>query len=218
MILRDAFFFMVLAEKEMENLNKFVAIHKFENEDFSEDNYSKAMHMNTNIGSFCRTALLNFYSFIEAFINGIGLDHLYKNGQKLVSKDQELLKGKNKDNYSSLEKKIEQFPQIIRPDKKRVLIVTDISQRKDPFKTFFDEGKEIRDSAVHFSALKEPIVRRPDEWLAEVKQYSKVSLDVAKYFWEACYQTKKYPDYMDILDYDILKNIALKRLAVSYES
>jgi len=218
MILRDAFFFLVLAEKEMESFNQFITLSKIGKNALNEGSYSRMMYMNTNIGSFCRTALVNFYSFVEAFVNGIGLDHLFKNNQKLESKDQEILQGKYKGSYISLEKRLEQFPQIIRPDRKRVLIVTDLSQRKEPYKTFFDEGKEIRDSAVHFSALKEPIVRKPDEWLAKVKQYSKVSLNVAKDFWEASYQTKRYPDYMDLLDYDTLYKIALKRLSISYET
>jgi hypothetical protein len=217
MILRDAFFFLALAEREMESFNQFITFSKIGKNGLDDDSYSKAMNMNTNIGSFCRTSLVNFYSFVEAFVNGIGLDHLFKNSQKLESKDQEMLRGKYKGSYISLEKRLEQYSQIIRPDRKRVLIVTDLSQRKEPYKTFFDEGKEIRDSAVHFSALKEPIVRKPDEWLRKVKQYSKVSLNVAKDFWEASYQTKKYPDYMDLLDYDILYKIALKRLSVTYE-
>lgn len=210
--LRDAFFFMILAEKELENLEKMRLSEKFENSNFSSKEYEMARIWNANVGTFCRTAHLNFYSFVEAFINGIGLDHLFVHTSTLSKDQQELLQGKKKNSFLSLEKKVEIFHEIIRPDKKKVIVTTDPNQIKEPFKTFFDECKEIRDSSVHFSALKEPIVRKPQEWIEKVHIYSKVALEAARAFWTACYETDKYPDYLDLLDYEILKKIALERI------
>jgi hypothetical protein len=214
-IIRDAFFFLLMAHKEMKKLKAFVARPNSQSV-LSNKKYSRAMLINTNIGSFCRTAHLNFYSFVEAFVNGVGLDYLYKNKSCLNQKDQDILMGRVNNKYISIERKIELYPQIIRPDKKRVLFLTDSHQIKFPFKKFFTEGKNLRDSSVHFSSLKEPIVRRPQEWLEKADEYSKLSLEVAKEFWEACYQTKKYPDYLDLLDYSILTNIASKRYEESF--
>lgn len=212
MILRDAFFFLVLAEKELEKIEKMAQAEKWGSKKYSNKEIEIARIGNLNVGTFCRTAHLNFYSFVEAFVNGIGLDHLFVHAAKLTRHEQELLQGKKKNSHISLEKKIEKFHEIIRPDGIKVIITTDPNQIKEPFKTFFDECKEIRDSSVHFSALKEPIVRRPHEWMEKVHLYSKLSLEVAMAFWSACYINKNYPDYLDILDYKILRNIALKRV------
>ena len=210
-ILRDAFFFLVLAEQQLE---KLLSLQKVGNmalpKDLEEARYERGMIYNSNVGTFSRMSLLNFFSFIEAYVNGIGLDHLYNNGSRLEINERETLTGKKKDKYLSLERKIELYQQIIRPDKK--LQMTDPNQCEEPFRSFFRECKEIRDASVHFSALKAPIVRRPNEWIDKVNEYAKITLDLAKKFWDACYSSEKYPNYLDILDYDVHKGLALKRL------
>lgn len=213
MILRDAFYFISLAERELSVLNKIADVAKSKGvTQVDEEEYSIATTHNLNIGTFSRSALLNLYSFVEAFVNGVGLDHLYNNAAKLSQSDIEMLQGKKRNSYLSLEKKLELFHRIIRPDGRQLFSANDKAQRKEPFLSFFDECKEIRDSAVHFSALKAPIVRKPHDWVEKAQTYGRISLEVAKTFWTACYDSKKFPDYLDTLNYDILKSISNQRV------
>jgi hypothetical protein len=142
---------------------------------------------------------MHFYSFVEAFVNGIGLDHLYTQSDMLTQNEKDILTGKQNDNYLSLEKKIEKFHQIIRPDKKQVFNSTNKKLQKEPFLTFFNECKEIRNSSVHYSPLKAKIVLPPLEWLEKVKNYAQKTLSISKVFWNACYINRKFPDYIDLL-------------------
>jgi len=212
-LLRDAFFFILLAEKEFTKLEASAKL--IIQNGFSQSERDKAMGYNFNIDTYSRNALLNLYSFVEAFVNGVGIDYLYKNKTTLSSKDLETLKGKDGKNNLSLQKKIELFHKIIRRDKKQVLNTTDKAQIKEPFITFFNECKSLRDSSVHYSPLKETITKNPKEWIEKLKAHSNICLEVSKQFWKACYDTDKYPDYLDLLDADILRKIALKRVEIN---
>ena len=209
-LLRDSFFFIVLAEKEFLKLE--TSAKMIEQNGYNQVERSEAMGYNFNIDTYSRNALLNLYSFVEAFVNGVGIDYLYKNKSSLSDKDSETLKGTVGKNNLSLQKKIELFHQIIRNDHKQVLNISDKVQIKEPFITFFNECKSLRDSSVHFSPLKESITKPPKEWINKLKLHSNVCLDVAREFWKACYDTDKSPDYLDLLDSEHLRTIANKRI------
>ena len=211
-ILRDAFFFLLKAEIELHKLEMLVKELKDKNQQFTSADRDRLYVYNSNVGTYCRTSLLMFYSFIEAYVNGIGLDHLWTHSSQLTENEKETLKGLYGKNYLSLEKKLEKFHMIIRPDRKQQFITTDKNQLQEPFITFLKDCKEIRNSSVHYSPLKARIIRKPHEWYVKVIEYSKTTLEVAKVFWDACYVDKKYPNYLDILDYEILKGIAQQRI------
>lgn len=212
-LLRDAFFFLVIAQNEQEKLGQWARSHELVYRQLTTSDREKAAVLNSNVGTFCRMSLLNLYSFVEAFVNGIALDHLYNQSNNLTDREKELLTGKSKKNYLSLEAKLEKFHQIIRPDKNIVFVTTSKLQQKEPFFTFFSEFKEIRNSSVHYSPLKAGIILQPQVWIEKIKKYAENTLLVAKAFWEACYTDRKVPDYLDLLDYDILLKIAIDRFA-----
>lgn len=212
-ILRDAFFFLVKAEIELENLISIEEKFKSNRQQPAKEDLNRAYVLNSNVGTYCRTSLLTQYSFIEAYINGIGSDYLWNNTSQLSEKDKKVLTGTDGKNYISLEKKLEKYHLIIRGDGNKQFVTTSKEQLKEPFTTFLNECKEIRNSSVHYSPQKAQIIRKPHEWHEKANHYAKVSLEVARVFWHACYPGKKYPDYLDLLDYDILMDIAKQRVA-----
>ena len=156
--------------------------------------------------------MLSFYAFVEAFVNSIGIDFAARNTSTLTADEIEILHGKKRGRYSSLEKKMESFQKIIRPDRKNQIVLTDSRQRKEPFITFLSNIKEVRDASAHFSTGKASIWRSPQEWVDFAELTSKVSIAVASKFWEACYVGKHKPDYLLGLDYVALLDFAKERL------
>lgn len=210
-LLRDAFYFIVLGEKQierLENLRKQGARSYSNKQDF----YNKGSSINMNVGTFSRTCLLNAYSFVETYINSIGYDYYMKNKNELAPSIAELLLGKKNGRYLSLEKKMEVILSIINHGS--TINLSDKNQIHEPYKFFFDECKEVRDASVHYSPIKAAIIRQPFEWIEKAQKYLFASLEVAKDYWKKCYPNQGYPDYLDLLDYQILKEIALKRYNV----
>jgi hypothetical protein len=159
---------------------------------------------------------MSFFSFVEAFVNSVGFDASLRKKDRISPEEEEILHGKKKGRFISLEYKIEKFPAILRLDKKTPIILSDPKQRREPFKSFFEQVKEIRDASVHFSPKKEPIWRKPDDWLEQAISTSKISLEVALEFWKACYPDSTGPLYLNKLDYE--KNINEARTRVGMKN
>jgi len=214
-LLSDAFFMLVLAEESHKNMHNFAA----KMEANYEKNQSKEVYKflslsNQNVATYSRISILSFFAFVEAFVNSIGFDASLKRRDKISPEELELLHGKKKGKFISLEYKMEKFPPIIRIDKKMPIILSDSKQRREPFITFFKQIKEIRDASVHFSPRKEAIWRKPDDWLEKANSTSKISLEVALEFWKACYPNSDGPLYLNKLNYEKNLNEARKRVEI----
>jgi hypothetical protein len=211
-LMQDAFFFLIRAEKETKLLIDLIPeMNRTKKEGYPDtDLYHKALNVKLNACSYARNSILNFYSFIECFVNSIGYDYFLRNGN-LNQNEKEILQGQKNGNYVSLEYKIEKIHQIVRADHKQILSILDSKQLREPFLTFFAECKEIRDSAMHYSPNKKSIWLKPTDWTDKAKIYSQVTINVAKEFWKACYPTKDYPSYLQELDYVDCYETANKR-------
>lgn len=209
-LLEDAFCMLVLAENTYTTMYQKRAEIK---ENYPEEEVIKNLRVfNQNVCTYSRLGFLSFFAFVEAFVNGIGYNFKCKNEVLLANKEKELLLGKKNNSYLSLLSKMEKFPSIIRDDKKSPLILSDNKQIKEPFKTFFEELQKIRDSSVHFGPNKEKIWRGPDEWLAKVKQMSKLCIEISNEFWKSCYPKRENPKYMYNLNYQEVYDSARNRM------
>ena len=74
-LLRDAFYFYVLAEQELEKLHKIRLHLKYSPKNELKRIYPEASIINLNTCSFARTTILQLYSFFETFIN-LSLIHI----------------------------------------------------------------------------------------------------------------------------------------------
>lgn len=212
-LLSDAFFMLVLAEESHKNMHNYAAkIEENYEKNESKEVYKFFSLLNQNVATYSRLSILSFFSFIEAFVNSVGFDAGLKKRYILSSEEHELLHGKKKGRFVSLEYKMEKFPSILRLDKKTPIILSDPKQIREPFKSFFEQIKEIRDASVHFSPKKEAIWRKPDDWLEKAISTSKISLGVALEFWKACYPNSDGPLYLNKLDYE--KNLREARTRV----
>lgn len=210
-LMDDSFFFLVKAEKE---LNSLLELHselkKTEKNGYaSEEIYLKARAFNLNVCSYARTSILTFYSAVECFANSIGNDFLLRNIKNLTTTNIEILKGKKNNKYITLETKFKLLSEIINTSGSKT---TKLDFGKEPFKTFFNEFKTIRDSSVHYSPLKSPIWKKPVDWVEDARKYSKIVMDVVQKFWSACYPTKIFPYYLKELDYNKFYNDVVNRI------
>ena len=217
--LDDGFFFLVKAERELELLlslgKKFRETIKEGHR--SEEAYFRTRTINLNTCSYGRNSILNLYSFIECFINGIAFDYYLRNKDSLNTREIETLHGRRKGGFLSLEYKLEKYPAIIREDKKQVLHITDPKQLKEPFRTLVTECKMLRDSAMHYAPNKEAVWRRPTDWVEKARKYSRSIIQSAQSFWTACYPDKEFPFYLRDLNYEKCHEGAEKRFSETEE-
>jgi len=217
-LLRDAFYLLELAEESFINLNVYGdEINKYGQKDI-EDGMTTLTLLNYDVGLYSRLCIVNFFSFIEAFINSVGYDYYLRNQYNLSPENIEILNGKKNNRYLSLESKIEKYPSIIREDKLSPIIISDPSQLKEPFKTFIYSIKAIRDSSMHYAPSKEPIWQKPLDWLENVRNSSRLCIDVAREFWISCYPSRGQPGYLHELNYDIHISMAKKRIKARNDS
>jgi hypothetical protein len=214
-LISDAFFMLVLAEESHNNMHNHAAkIKENYGENTQKEVYKFLSLLNQNVATYSRLSILSYFSFVEAFVNSIGFDASLKIRDRLSPEEQELLHGKKKGRFISLENKMEKFPSIIRLDKKTPIILSDSKQSREPFKSFFEQIKEIRDASVHFSPNKEAIWRKPDDWLEKAISTSKISIEVSLEFWKACYPSSDGPLYLNKLDYEKNLHEARTRLGM----
>lgn len=212
-LLRDAFFMLIQAEKTYNDMNEYYdAFKKIKDDIENAEEQSILSNRNQTVSTYSRLGVLSFYSFVESFINSIGYDFYLRNYSQLEDGEIDLLKGLKKGNFIKLESKIENIQKIIRNDKKAIIVVTDSKQLKEPFKSLFTAIKEIRDSSVHYSPLKEKIWYKPDDWIKYINKTAKTSIDAAIEFWSACYPDQPLPEYLHELNYDKHVKIAENRL------
>jgi hypothetical protein len=211
-LLHDAFFMLASAEETFTNMNEIAGKMDKLGKEKAAVNLDKIYLANSNVAAYSRLCIISFFSFIEAFVNSVGYDFYLQNLSALSSGENEILQGKKKGHLVSLEYKIEKYPSIIRPDKKSPLVLSDDSQIKEPFKSFVQQIKRIRDSSVHFAPPKEAIWRKPFDWLENARSASKLCTEVAKDFWKACYPDRNPPKYLENLDYTQLIESANGRL------
>lgn len=209
-LLHDAFFLLQITQVCHERLN--LTASRFTTVRSTGRDYYIISTANQNVGSVARICVFSFYAFVEAFVNSIGIDFATRNTPTLTTDEIEILHGKKNGRYLSLEKKMESFQRIIRPDRKNPIVLTDSRQRKEPFITFLSNIKEVRDASAHFSTGKASIWRSPQEWVDFAELTSKISIAVASKFWEVCYPGRHKPDYLLGLDYVALRDFAKERL------
>lgn len=200
-LLDDGFFFLAKAEKEMKLLESLIPEMNRRKEDgyVDQDFYFEALNVKLNTCSYARNSIVNLYSFVECFVNSVGYDHYLRNMDTLELKEQETLQEKKGGGYLALEHKMEKFHQLIRIDRKQKFSVTDPKQLKEPFLTFFEECKEIRDAAMHYSPNKKAIWLKPNDWTDKAKKYSEITIQVAQNFWKSCYPNRDFPFYLVIV-------------------
>jgi hypothetical protein len=203
-LLADAFYFLVKSENDLKFLlENGKDMIKKENETYpTNETYYYNTVLKMDVCSYAKSSLIKFYSFLECFVNGVGYDYYLRNKDVLEKEKIEILLGKKNERFLSLEQKMEKFHTIIDNKNKQKFNLKDKNQLQDPFKTFIEKYKDIRDSLIHFSPKKKPIWKRPDEWNNDAKEFSKFILSVSKKFWKACYPNKEYPYYLFNLNYD----------------
>lgn len=209
-LLHDAFFMLVSAEETFTNMNE--AANRTDKKSDINLGLNEFYLANSNVAAFSRLCVISFFSFIEAFVNSIGHDFYLRNLSALSSGEVEILQGKKKGRLVSVEYKIEKFPSIIRSDKKSPIVLSDDSQIKEPFKSFVQQIKLIRDASVHFAPPKEAIWRKPLDWIENARSASNLCTEVAKEFWKACYPDRNQPKYLEDLEYDQLRESANSRM------
>lgn len=211
-LLRDAFYLFVNAKETYNNMfERAGEIKELETKEISS--YNKYLtYANLDVATYSRLTMVSMLSFIEAFVNSVGYDYFLRNKEKLTEKEIELLNGKKGRRYLSIETKLEKFPKIIRSVKISPIIISDVGQRREPFISFIDNLKPIRNSSMHYSPKKESIWRRPKDWLKSAESSTQLCVSVAREFWLACYPNRSMPFYLFELDYDNLMEEAKNRL------
>lgn len=209
-LLNDSFFMLASAEETFTNMNE--AANNIDKQPETNFSVNELYLANSNVAAYSRLCIINFFSFIEAFVNSVGYDFYLRNLNTLSSGETEILQGKKNGRLVSVEYKIEKYPSIIRADKKSPIVLSDDAQIKEPFKSFAKQTKLIRDSSVHFAPQKEAIWRRPLDWIENARSASKLCTEVAKEFWKACYPHKNQPKYLEDLEYSQLLESAKNRI------
>jgi hypothetical protein len=214
-LIKDAFNIRVKAERYHNLLMVYgEQLKKTQEEgknEFTNELYSQITELKFEVCAFSRLTIVSFYSFIEGFVNSVGHSYHLKNEQKLSNQEIELLKGFKKRNYISLKSKIEKFQKLIRDDKQAIIVVSDDNQIPEDFKLFFDYYEQLRNSAMHYSPLKETIWMKPKEWLDRAIEFSELSTKIALQFWKAWYPNSEGPKYIGKLDYTVHLENAKKR-------
>jgi len=216
-LLQDSFFLLL---KTKETFGEFVEYskkwRKKDNQDKIDDALYYLSYGNQNVAIYSRLTVLSFFAFFEAFVNSMGYNFSQRNKSSISQSEYEILQGAKKGHFLSLESKIEKFPAIIRTDKKPAIITSDLGQCKEPFTSLFGKIKEIRNSSVHYSPLKENIWKPPTEWQNEAEKTAKKCVDAALLFWKACYPSSvNGPQYLHDLNFD--KNISLAGNAMNWK-
>ncbi|RXG21004.1 hypothetical protein DSM02_2375 [Leeuwenhoekiella polynyae] len=213
-LLKDSFNLLVKAQYFFDVLLKYGEILKQEEakgQKFTNEKRSELTELNYEVAVNSRLSIVSFFSFIECFVNSIGHDYSLRNLEKLDEKQQEILNGMKNKGYLSLKSKIEIFQKIIRQDKRAIINTTDDNQIKEPFKSFFENFEDLRNSSVHYSPKKVRIWLKPQDWIKKANDFSKISMEVGLLFWKTCYPDFSEPDYIGRLDFNYLYDIAKKK-------
>lgn len=217
-LLRDAFFMLASAEEAYTDMHTYSDELKKIGKEDTPESFKNLTLANHNIAAYSRLCIISFFSFVEAFVNSVGHDFRLRNQGGLNPEQAEILNGKKKGRLISIEYKIEKIPAIIRTDKQAPIVISDPLQIKEPFTSFVQQVKAIRDSSVHYSPIKEAIWRKPLDWLEKARTASTLCTTVALEFWRACYPAKAQPQYLKEINYTEHFNLAKERLKEKNES
>lgn len=215
-LLKDAFNILVKAEYYNRLLfdfgNRLKEIEeKKGKKEFTKELYNQITDIKFEVAAHSRLTIISFYAFVEGFVNSVGYNYLTKNIDMLDETEKELLSGFKKGRFLQLKSKIEKFQGLIRPDKTCKIIVTDDGQIPEDFKLFFDYYEQLRNSAMHYSPIKERIWMKPQDWIDKAIEFSMLSMKISFQFWKACYPSSDGPEYLGKLDYDLHLEKANKR-------
>ena len=196
-LVRDAFFMLAKCRLSLTRLERFR--DELQTGRIETERYKLVSLFNQNVATYARYAVFGFYSFVECFINSVGEDFIARN-PNISSNVRELLRGKKDGRYLSVERKLEVFPSLIRSDGRRPIVLSDPAQICEPYGSFANQVKEIRDSAAHFAKNKAEIIVPPQAWEKRASDAAAVCLSVARGFWTACYPGRPLPLYLGQLD------------------
>ena len=174
----------------------------YDEEKYTYEVYTNISTLKLELSSCARMTIISFYAFVECFVNSIGYSYLMYNFDKLIPSDQEFLKGKINNRYLSLKDKIKLIPKVINKVNSvadKVFECFDVNDQK-----FYDIYEQLRNSSVHYSPFKENIWLKPDDWLTNAFDFSKIALLIAMRFWMNCYSFVEGPEYLGKLSYDLL--------------
>lgn len=217
-LLRDAFYLLESAEDSYRNLNAYGDEISKSGQERNPTGLKDLRLINFDVAANSRLCVVTFFSFIEAFVNSVGYDFSLRNRNNLALAQLEILNGMKKGRFLSLEYKIEKYPSIIRIDKHSPIVISDPAQLREPFKSFVENIKTIRDSSMHYAPIKEAIWKKPLEWLEDARSASRLCIEVAREFWHSCYPLREQPKYLGELNYDKHISIAKERIKVRYEA
>ncbi len=166
----------------------------------------------SNVIGYSKAAVIGFCAFFECFVNGAGVDFALRTSSLPYQVSEMLKSGKDdKKTFMPLPKKIERYAKAINPQAPP-LVLADPKQRPEPFRTYFKEVQEPRDSLVHHAPHKAPIWYSPEEWKARAELAARQSVSCAAAVWRAFYSNRGLPRYLSRLDFAELSNEAVERV------
>lgn len=215
-LLKDAFNIRVRAEYYHNLLLDYgkklkEAEEKKREKEFTQELYHQITNIKFEVAAYSRLTIVSFYAFVEGFVNSVGHNHLTKYANTLTESEKELLSGFKKGRFLQLKSKIEKFQLLIRADKKVKIVVSDDSQIPEDFKIFFEYYEQLRNSAMHYSPIKERIWMKPKDWIEKAIEFNKLSMKISLEFWKACYPNSDGPEYLGKLDENLHLHNATKR-------
>jgi len=206
-LLKDAFNILEKSKQLFEQLGKITTVlpsyAKSDKIKF-ETTKSNIPYLEFDMACYSRLTILSFFAFFESFVNSIGYNFLMENRINLNDGDKNILKGlsRNGKNYINLKSRVEKFQLIMRDDNKVVLNLTDANQIQNPFSSIFSYYKELRDSSMHNSPLKENIHLSAQAWNVRAIEFSKLTMNAAQIIWKSLVTSNKLPEYLLELDYN----------------
>lgn len=214
-LLRDAYFMLAKCNFSLDKLESFRG--KTPRGANAKAQYETISGANQNVATYARSALSGFYAFVECFVNSVGEDFVLRS-PALPPATTELLRGKKDSRYLSIERKIELFPGLIRPDGKRPIVISDHAQIVEPYKAFVTHVKAVRDASAHYGKQKADIIMSPQLWAKKAADAASVCSGVARGFWRACYPGHAVPKYIGQLDEMQLLKGAEERARVEFSA
>jgi len=205
-LLEDSFMFLAETFFYWKRYKAYAEKISSRNQSLDQNLYRKLTDIKSNIILKSKRGLTSFYSFLEAFTNSIGYDFMIKNENELTELQIARLLGYQKANrkgYLNLGSKFQEFSKIIR-NREHPLLEIKTDNIPKCYKDLFSTVTPLRDSLMHFGPEKEPIFKKPEEWVENLKEASKIIIRVARNFWKLCYPDKPFPSYLLYLDYNEL--------------
>lgn len=97
-LIQDSFTSLLKAENTLKLLDSFGKTQKEKFQSLSKKQYDKETLDTLNIikyevSFYSRIAIISYYSFLECFVNSIGVDYYYRNKNTINEKDAEILQG-----------------------------------------------------------------------------------------------------------------------------